>query len=288
VNRTRLAPPGEPDAAADAEVAMTETVNAPHDGDWFEDEEYWRAFAPVLFGASRWEAAATQVTAILERTGCEPGGAVLDLCCGPGRHSLELARRGYDVTGVDRTVRYLEEARTRAAAEGLAVTFVQEDMRRFRRAGSYDLALNLFTSFGFFEDPEDDRIVARNVLESLRPGGAFVMEMSSREILAMRFTPRDWFWVDDAKTIPMLEERVIAEDWGSVRMTWAIMSEGQWIRRTLRLRLYTGTELARLLKDAGFASVSVHGGLDWSPYDNKAKRLVVVARKGAAGERASA
>lgn len=95
---------------------------------------------------------------------------MLDLCCGPGRHVLEFARRGFRVTGVDRTQRYLEAARATALSEGLAVELVQADMRDFSRPPTFDLALNLFSSFGYFAEAADDLQVLKNLNASLAPG----------------------------------------------------------------------------------------------------------------------
>src|SRR5206468_5375646 len=113
--------------------------------------------------------------------------SVLDLCCGPGRHSLEFARHGFQVTGVDRTARYLDAARAAATGEGLTVEFVQGDMPHFQRPAAFDVALNLFTSFGYFEDEAEDLCVLRHLHTSLKPGGQVLLEMAGKEPLARDF-----------------------------------------------------------------------------------------------------
>ena len=118
---------------------------------WHQDDEFWIEMAPFMFDQDAWEKSPVQLSRALDLMKIETEASILDLACGPGRHSLELARRGFQVTGVDRTAAYLEEARGRAKSEDLAVEFVQEDMRRFVRPDAYDGALSLFTSFGFFE-----------------------------------------------------------------------------------------------------------------------------------------
>src|ERR1035441_7575659 len=134
--------------------------------EWFEDEALWRELYPYVFPAERVAAAAGQVTQILALTGAA-GGAVLDLCCGPGRHAVEFARRGFQVTGVDRSRFLLERARERADAAGVAVEWVLDDMREFARPAAFDLACNLFTSFGYFEREEDNLRVLGDVRPSL-------------------------------------------------------------------------------------------------------------------------
>ena len=124
--------------------------------DWFEDDQFWLRFAPVMFDSQRWEETPLEVDGILRMADVPPAAAVLDSCCGVGRHSLEFARRGFSVTAVDRTGPYIEAARESAAAEGLDIEFLQQDVREFIRTGSFDLALNLFTSFGFFSSLDEE------------------------------------------------------------------------------------------------------------------------------------
>ena len=148
--------------------------------EWFEDESLWRELYPYVFPLERVAAASGQVTQLLDLAGVT-GGAVLDLCCGPGRHAVEFARRGFVVTGVDRSPFLLERARERALASAVEVEWVLDDMRHFERSASFHLACNLFTSFGYFEREEDNLRVLRNVRESLRDGGTLVLDMVGKE-----------------------------------------------------------------------------------------------------------
>jgi SAM-dependent methyltransferase len=248
--------------------------------EWFEREELWADFAPVLFGPERWAGTPAGVDHLLQRLELPAGSRILDLCCGPGRHSLELTRRGYRVTGVDRTERYLEEARQRAADENLEVEWVREDMRRFSRPGFFDGAINLFTSFGYFDDPEDDLRVARNLCASLRPGGRLILDAQGKEPLAREFRERDWHWIDPEHGLILLEERTLSPDWGRITFTWTLVGETGRRSETISLRLYSGTEITALFRAAGFATITLCGGIDGRPYDQRAARLIMVATKG--------
>src|SRR5579871_2600441 len=122
--------------------------------EWFENEDFWRSFYGYMFSAERFAAAPDEVARILALTKCS-GGNMLDLCCGPGRHSVEFARSGFQVTGVDKSTFLLEKAREHASKAGVSIEWVQEDMRNFVRPESFDLACSMFTSFGYFTDPEE-------------------------------------------------------------------------------------------------------------------------------------
>ena len=150
--------------------------------EWFEDEAFWDKIYPFLFTDRKLEAAESEVESVLELAGLEQGD-VLDLACGPGRHAVTLAKRGFRVTGVDLSPFLLRKARERARAENVDVEWVQEDMRRFVRPESFDLAISLFTSFGYFEGKDDDLEILRNMHKSLRSEGVLVMEMAGREPL---------------------------------------------------------------------------------------------------------
>ncbi len=146
-------------------------------GAWFEtifDERYPELFGPLEGNAEN------EVDEIIDLLALQPGSAVEDLGCGRGRHAIPLARRGFAVTGVDLSEKMLGIARTRARKEGVAVEWVREDMRVFRRPGTFDLCLSLFTSFGYFNDEENQKVLD-NVGMSLKEGGILLLDLRNAE-----------------------------------------------------------------------------------------------------------
>lgn len=244
--------------------------------EWFEDESFWSELYPYMFPPERFAAAGEQVSQLLALTKCE-GGTVLDLCCGPGRHSAALAQRGFAVTGVDRSAFLLDKARERAAEARVTVEWVQQDMRRFRRDAAFDLACSLFTSFGYFENEDDDLHVLRNVHASLKDSGVFVMEMLGKEWLARAW--KDVLCTEYADGTLWIQRPKVVDDWCRIQNEWILLRDGR--ARTFRFEhaVYSGRELKDRLVDSGFSDVQLFGDLQGSPYGRDALRLVAVARK---------
>lgn len=244
---------------------------------WHDSDEFWNTFGSSMFTPDRIESATKEVEQVIHLVDKPEPMDILDLCCGPGRHSAVFSRRGNRVTGVDRTQSYLEQARTRDGSEGLSTEYVQGDMRTFTRPASFDLIVNMFGSFCYFEDPVEDKQVLANSFTNLRTEGVFVQEIMSKEILARQFKPRDWQQLPDGSI--QLEEREIHDNWSMLRGRWMLVKEGQIKEFHFHHRLYSATELSNLLIDVGFREVKVFGNLEGKPYDHQAQRLVAVAIK---------
>jgi SAM-dependent methyltransferase len=245
---------------------------------WFENDEFWRDFYPYMFPAERFAATPEEVSRIIALTQCT-GGSVLDLCCGPGRHSVEFARRGFQVTGVDRSPFLLDRAREHATRSYAVLEWVQEDMRSFVRSGSFDLACSLFTSFGYFEDEQDDLRVLRNIHLSLKENGVLVIDVLGKERLARVW--KDTMCTELADGSLIYQRPKIRDDWTRIRSEWTLVKDGRAQSFTFEHTVYSGRELKDRLLSCGFRQVQLFGDLQGSPYDLEATRLVAVARKSA-------
>jgi cyclopropane fatty-acyl-phospholipid synthase-like methyltransferase len=242
---------------------------------WHEDDAFWEAFGPLMFTEELRAAAPADIDAILALVDLPSGASVLDLGCGVGRHALELARRGYEVTGVDRTAAYLAEARERARKEGLPVAFLTADMREFVRPAAFDMVLSLCTSFSYFEDAADNRKVLSNVARSLKPQGRFVLQLKGKEVLARIFQARDW---REQNGTYFLQERTLSDNWGWMQNRWILIQDGSVQEFNVSHWIYSAAELVSLLTSSGFAHVDIYGDLEGAPYDQTARQLVAVAR----------
>jgi ubiquinone/menaquinone biosynthesis C-methylase UbiE len=234
----------------------------------------WEQIAPIMFDDARWAAAVGEVDAAVALMEIQPPASILDVACGPGRHVLELARRRYDATGLDVTAAFLEVARHRAATEGLHIQLLAADMRRFDLPKQFDGVLSMSTSFGYFENPDDDILVLENVYRALKPGGVFLMELLSKEVAARTLQPRSW--MEDGGTILLTEQR-ISNEWNWMHHRLVFIQED--VRQSFDLghRLYAASELRFLLQRTGFERVNLYGSLEGEPYDEGASTLVLVA-----------
>ena len=201
---------------------------------------------------------------------------VLDIACGFGRHSIALTEAGHRVTGVDAHVPFLDRARAEAARKGADVRFVQEDMRELKYEGCFDRALCLFTSFGYFDDADNERIAA-GACRALRPGGMLCLDTINRDAWLTHANPAA---LTEKGEDVMLDKNTFDPITGRVNTQRIIFREG--VRREGRffLRIYSATELRTLLLRVGFSAVRFFG--DWDsekPFDGRSFRLVAVASK---------
>jgi len=244
--------------------------------EWFENEDFWRDFYQYMFSEERFAAAKDEASRVIELTQLS-GGRLLDLCCGPGRHSVEFAQRGFAVTGVDRSAFLLERARQHAQASGASVEWINEDMRRFVRQETFDLVCNLFTSFGYFENEQDDLTVLTNIHRSLRDNGVLIMETLGKERLARVWQSAMCFDLPDGSV--MVQRPQVRNDWSRVRTEWILVKDGQSKTAVFEHWIYSGRELKERLLSCGFRQVQLFGSTQGTPYDMDAQRLVAIARK---------
>jgi SAM-dependent methyltransferase len=205
-----------------------------------------------------------------------PAGArLLDVPCGEGRLTRELARRGFRMAGLDRTEALLRVARRKAAGEDLAIDWRQGDMRKLPWRERFDAVLCLWGSFGYF-DEAGNQAQARAACRALKPGGVFFMDTHSPETLFPRFRPRNWMELGGIRVLST-NRYDLAE--GRIETDWMLMKGNRCRRARSSLRLYTGVELIALFDGAGFNSYEFYGGLEAEPFDLDSSRLLFVARK---------
>lgn len=239
------------------------------------DEHYYQVYGDEFTP----EQTKADVNGVITLLNLAPGARILDLCCGFGRHSLELARRGYEVTGLDFSPNLLRHAREAAQSENLDVTWIEADMREIPApAQPYDAVVNLFSAFGFFGDDREEARVAEAVARVLAPGGQALIETVNREIMLRHWMPLRWREKPDGTLL--LDRLRFDSATGTLHTREIIVHpDGRRDEDAHRLRLWTFTELAALLRAAGLVDARPFGGLDGSRYTPDSHRMVVVAAR---------
>jgi len=213
-----------------------------------------------------------------------PDEKILDLCCGQGPDSLELARRGFtNVEGLDRSRYLIEKARAQSKKESLNVKFREGDARKLPyQADTFDVVMILGNSFGYFETPQDDVRVLKEVFHVLKPSGRLLIDVADGEYLRKRFQPRSWEWIDKnhfvcrERSLSLDKQRLISREVIS-HVTKGVIADQFYAER-----LYTRKTLEELLRMVGFVDFVAHGEMFGDSQRNQdlgmmERRIVITA-----------
>jgi D-alanine-D-alanine ligase len=232
--------------------------------------EWWRKLFNALYVKTdgdvveNSENTRREVDFLLAAAAVQPHSAILDLCCGQGRHVLELARRGFkNVMGVDRSRYLIRLARKRAQAEALGVVFKEGDARNPRLPeSSFDCVAIMGNSFGYFSNKQDDEKVLATVGKMLRPSGQIVLDITDGAYMAEHFERRSWEWIDEHHFV--CRERSISADRERLISREVIVNDEQGViaDQFYAERLYTRDGITRLLEKTGFRDVRHHGSAE--------------------------
>ena len=206
--------------------------------------------------------------------GLKEGTRVLDLACGHGRLANRLAARGAAVTGLDVTERFLEVARADARDRGVSVDYVYGDVRALPWTEEFDVVVNWFTAFGYFDDDENRRVLG-NVHGALRPGGRFLLELNHGPTLIAGFLPSV---VTRRGEDAMIDEHTYNPLTGRVHNVRTILRHGRVREARFSTRLFAFPELRDWLTQAGFSRVEGFDG-EGDPLTLASRRLVVLATR---------
>ncbi len=212
-------------------------------------------------------------------TDITPASRILDLCCGQGRHVLELASRGFhNVVGLDRSRYLIRLGRKRAQAARLTATFREGDARNPRLAeDSFDCVCILGNSFGYFSNKQDDKKVLQAVAKILRQSGTVVLDVADGVWLKSQFEPRSWEWIDGHHFV--CRERSITNDGERLISREVVVHDelGVIADQFYAERLYTREDIREILKSVGFRNVRYHG--ERGSLSNREQDLGMMARR---------
>ena len=206
------------------------------------------------------------------------GAKVLDCPCGHGRHSIELARRGYDVTGQDLNGFFLEEAKKAAAQAEVSVRWNKGDMREIPFENEFDISLILFTAFGYLESDEEDQKALDAVARTLKRGGKFVLDVINRDRVVRNYRSNHWAKLSDGSVVLTEAEFDHATGRNNEKRT-RIGTDGKREEFSLPLRMYTVVELAAMFRKAGLTLKEMYGSYNADPLTFDSKRYILIAEK---------
>lgn len=228
--------------------------------------EWWKTLFNALYlktdgdVVENTDATVAEVDCVLAVTGAAKDQKILDLCCGQGRHSLELARRGFDnVIGIDRSRYLVRLARKRAQREHFSTKFHEGDARNIRMyQNEIDLVLLLGNSFGYFESEDDDAKIIEQIAKILRKDGVVYFDIADGDFLRAHYEKRSWEWIDPNHFV--CRERELARDSKRLISREVIVNAetGVIADQFYAERLYNQQQLTDLLERSGFNNVRFH------------------------------
>jgi SAM-dependent methyltransferase len=236
---------------------------------WFSNKYYLELYK------HRDDKEATDLINLIQRSiSLKNNDKVLDVCCGAGRHSIELARRGFDVTGFDLSEYLIGEANKQKKflkEKNVNVKFLIKDMRNFNFRNSFDLILNIFSSFGYFEKDEENFKVFGNVKSSLKKNGYFVFDFLNEAVLRKTLVKKDFVMIAGKKAIQerRIENNFVYKD---IKVGKDLFTE--------RIKLYSCKEICSQLESTGFKVIKLSGDYYGNKFlKNKSKRFIIIAQK---------
>ena len=244
---------------------------------------WWEAFFEETF-LHLWPSSSTpdreppEVEGLVSFLALPPEGRILDLACGYGRIAVPLARRGFQVTGLDLSAPLLAVARERAAQAGVTVEWHHADMRDIPSewSGQFDAVISIWNSFGYFADDHENQRVLASAAQALKPGGRLLIDVSNRDRVVSTYRARDW---DERDGLVLLQERSFDPVRGLNRTDLIWHEEGQRRQVHFAVRLYTPTELTRMVAAAGLRPVAYFGDWAGAELTRESRDIILIAEK---------
>jgi SAM-dependent methyltransferase len=238
-----------------------------HDQQWYD-----RFFRHEYLTFDEHPDTALEIDFIRQALALTPESRVLDLCCGYGRHTLPLSDH-CNIVGLDRSPVMLERARASSAS----VNLTRGDMRHLPFPPEhFDTILSLFSSFGYFDDENENYQVLQGISESLKPGGRFLIETVNREFVVRHSAPQQ---VYRPENMTLIEERSFDPISSRTHVDVTVFEEGRETHLHHSIRIYAFTELEMLLQSVGLQTISVWGDFKGGDYTCDSMHTIVLAER---------
>ncbi len=238
--------------------------------EWFNTAEYLNVYQ------HRNEIDAKKlVDLILANVNLPEKAKVLDMACGAGRHSILFAQKGYDVTAVDLSESLLTVARSSAKDFGLNIKFIKSDLRDFKSKENFNLAVNLFTSFGYFENDEENFKVFKIAFDHLFKSGYFVLDYFNKTYVEKNLVSRS---IEQIEGGEIIQSRKIENKRVIKKIT--ISRNGEQKHFMESVRMYEKEELLSALKNLGFDILNIFGDFKGNNFNrDSSQRIIIISQK---------
>ena len=251
---------------------MSESNKCNLHADWYEHA--FGALYPIIYRHRTVEAAEPEARFAAERLELNASDTLLDLCCGNARHLVHLTARCKHCVGLDYSKELLAIADETA---GDSVPFVRADMRAIPFSNCFDVVVNFFTSFGYFQDAHENAQVAHELARALKPGGRFFIDYLNPDYTEQTLVPES---TREEGDYLIQEHRWIDRETQRVNKRTRVTHHGAILPELHEsVRLYTLEELRQMLHNAGLQVDDVYGDYSGVPYEAARPRMLLVGRK---------
>ena len=249
-----------------------------HEKQWFDDffgSDYLNIYSEN-FDSKR---TLKEVNFVIKILGLTPKTKLLDLCCGQGRHSIELALRDINVFSQDLVQEYLDIAKKDAESKNVEISTVCSDMKSIPFESEFDAIINMFTAFGYLSSKEDDLDVLKEMNKALKPGGKILIDTLNREWVILNNIEREWR--QDKNGTLVIENRFFNLETSRNHVSFKLVSPEGKIKKLdgHKIRLYTLTELIQMLNEANFIFEAAYGDYNSSNYQKESRRMIIIGGK---------
>ena len=245
---------------------------------WFDDF-FGSDYLKIYSGNFDTKRTIQEVNFIIQALSLSPQSKILDLCCGQGRHSIELSIKGMNVVSQDLIQAYLDIAEEEAKRKKVKISTICSDMKTIPFESEFDAIINMFTAFGYLKSKDDDFQVLQEMYKSLKPGGKLLIDTLNREWVIINNIEREWRLDKDGTII--IEERNFDLETSRNHVSFKLVSPEAKIKEIEghKIRLYTLTELIQMLEEANFVFKKTFGDYNSSKYDKNSPRMIILAEK---------
>ena len=213
-----------------------------------------------------------------------------ELGCGYGRHAIALADLGYEITGLDYSHDFIELAKKEAEVKGVTAKFVQQDMREMAYEAKFDAVINIFSSFGYFANDEDNQLILQRVHHALKPGGIFLIDLNSLGRTLRRYIAngqydekRQVFTVSRDRVFPSGYKGRLRLDFDpkTMKSSWIYhwQENGKPQQDGGEIRVYSLAEITYLMKEANLVIDGVWGNYEMEEFTAISPRMILKAHK---------